>query len=786
MDRHLIFGALALLILEITILAGDPSWLSHTHSKEKNTKPALGRVIHVKEKVRKKNQDSIAWQNSHNNENLLAYDSLLTLKGSSAKIELINDVQITLHENTLIVIEPIEDKSETSKMHFNKGFLESKIRQKNLKLGTDDWTIAAEPGTDLSIKSLENNQLEIEVNRGRLEISNKNTSLKKIINTQSVITTTSTEVKRVQSISSQMKWDKIKDRVYSHQFPFEYQLSWQGEVTQVEIYNQNKKEIIPIAGGNAQHKIRLNPGTYSFRLINSQQEMSEQKTLELLKAPLVYYYSPLPRERIITNSKPNFFWSPLMNSNQFLLEISPDIHFSNLFIQTTSSTHFSSVLLNKSEHLFWRIRSLDRDGYVIPESFVYELFTTDSPFSAPKIKKIEVRQPASDSPEKSEAKNPNTDNPNTDNPESSDHSDNSRKENITLINRIFQIFIPQAYAKSDKMNSLKELILEWEDIPGADFYIIEISSEPNFINPEIIKKVETNSFKWLESFQHAIYYLRVAAGSSGGKLGLFSPPQVIDINKITKQDPTAQPKLIQKSNSNSKVSNERMQNFPEINSHIESIDRTKTLPIEPKPIFLSKHSILEPIYLFSTSFGYNIYKRKFLNKPDFEVHQKNSSLPYLNANIRMEKLILNADIFIHHLKSNTMEQPFQENLSYTNFQLSWLYRISSIHSFGLIADREHLLERKSFEQLKLNPTHFYGLAYRILFRQKNWETQFNFKIATNNNQLTHYSTFIKVQSSETLNRWGVFAGGHYYLDLMEGEKLKSQAETTGLHLGIQW
>jgi len=157
-DKKIILGALFLLIIQIIFFVFEFE-NSNIHNPQNQIQ--IGKITFKRDTVRKKSQSSISWEDSELEENVLAYDSILTLEGSSAKIELLNNTKITLHENTLIVIEPLPQGDEDPKdLFLERGFLQTQIKQKNLKLGSQNWIFEATPGSEITLKSLKDQKME--------------------------------------------------------------------------------------------------------------------------------------------------------------------------------------------------------------------------------------------------------------------------------------------------------------------------------------------------------------------------------------------------------------------------------------------------------------------------------------------------------------------------------------------------------------------------------------------------------------------------------------------------
>ena len=133
MDRYLLSGAFALLIIESLVLLADLNVIDigwQPFSPPIIQQENIGYIVHAKQNVRRRGQESIVWESTDSKDLLYDFDSVLTLSQSSAQIKLRGDVQIQLHENTLVVLEPPEEtKNDQLRLRFSRG----NVRARNKK-----------------------------------------------------------------------------------------------------------------------------------------------------------------------------------------------------------------------------------------------------------------------------------------------------------------------------------------------------------------------------------------------------------------------------------------------------------------------------------------------------------------------------------------------------------------------------------------------------------------------------------------------------------------------------
>jgi hypothetical protein len=741
-DRYLVTGAISLLIIELFVLFDNNSWI-HFSNKNNDSQNSIGKMLDVREKVRKKSQHSIAWEDSLPNDILKPYDSILTLESSSARLSLSKDIQLTLHENTLIVIEPEEDLSQSS-LSFEKGFLISKVKQKNLRLGTTEWTILAQPGTDLSLKSLNDKKLEIEVLSGNILLKNKTSKTEKSFNKNSVIITNQKEVEFTQTISKELKWENNFDRIYTFNSDVFYKLEWIGNAYQLQLIHPDKRISHYAVDNSRSLEVTLPIGTHIFRLVKNN-ETSLEKIIEVYPAPKIHYYSPLPRERVDLNKDVSFVWNSIPFAKEYEVEFidksSNKILVKNIFTESSFKLKFEM-----EKDILWHIKAIDKEGFRIPSSYEYQLYSTKNPFTFPQIKSMKLRSPAQE------------------------------KKPPTLINKFFNALIPKAYAQ----NMLDgEIRLDWESIPGADYYEIEISSQPHFMNPEVQSRTYTPEFIWKSQFQKNQYYFRVAAGNKDGRMGLFSPVQVIDISKLEVETPTIE--LTQKKMEAHFLETLSLDKFSDI---FDSSLNSTPLNIIEKSLNLEA---LEPKYDFKLDFSFNYIKKSLEIKNDFKSDFSEWTKNNLNFLIKTKSFINIFYLSYQEFAPNELELPFQNTIYFWEGNYQFLYNFNKTHSLGISIFKENSFTRSNYETIKPKDHISSGISYLFL---KDWG-RLNYNL---NFQTLKGSDFLSINFKNRLYSniytptfpLDFIFGIQLEYQVLFGSTYKGEMFSTGVFTGLDW
>ena len=492
MDRWLVSGALLLLILECAALVtGIDDLASKTASSSVRTK-AIGRVLRTENQVRRRAQRSLVWDDSKTAETVFEYDNVLTLKGSSAQLELNGRSRLHLDENTLVVLEPVSQTSDAElRIRFSRGGLHSRSAH-NLQIAggkkSEPFLLTAYKGADLSLTTI-GDQIRVEVKDGHasFEANGQSTA----IGGGERLLYKGRSLEKIR-LSKDLKWreDQIT-RVYAQTRPARVPLLWQGEAESVEIVN---------SGGHhrtetfkSSHDVQLFEGLWHLTLKANDSE-SASLPIQVRPAPALHLISPLPRDRVRPNDTVLFAWTAGPEVARYRLEIAPSPVFTGPIQKFETESSFTHVSLAEGSY-FWRVIGIDADGFEIPPLTAYPLFVTPKPLESPQllspeIRDIDVRAPAT-------------------------------RKGASLLS----LFLPRAYAKE----KMREAVFNWSPVTGADHYVIEISKTPAFDHPIIAEKVSQPRFVW-KPLPKGSYYWRVAAGNQT-QLGLFSTASLTDFSK---------------------------------------------------------------------------------------------------------------------------------------------------------------------------------------------------------------------------------------------------------------
>ncbi len=509
MERRLFLIASIAFVLELCLYLGDLGVIPIPFLSDSATTkqlPVIGEVEVARREVRRRSFESTIWEDSASNEVLFERDSLLTLAGSSAKLKLKGETHIELRENTLVVLEPLEgEDSAPFRLRFSRGDVRARTSLSGVIVQSGEWLLTAAQGTELNLRTIDSDRVEVDVSKGQVELMHKDQSSKITLEENQRLTLRPEEAGPVLSASPELRWvGDFSTRYYSHNFPLPISLSWDGEATLLEISSpgEGAKEI-KLAGSQRRILVPLPFGSFSLTL-KGPSGISKPMPIEVLPAPKFIYLTPLPRDRAKTGDEVVFTWLSESTLPKYRLEFSAQENFNTkIHVVDVPSTRAQTPLPGPGD-LFWRVIGFDEDGFIIPANHSYPIYSLPDPLAPPRL-----RAPTSKE-EDTEAKL------------------GPQRRPTRWWLELLDVLLPQAHGQAGAPGALPPVIFNWDSLPGADFYIIEISDEPSFRDPLIVAKTSTNYYAW-SRFVKGIYYYRVAGGSSSGRKGAFSQPEKVDL-----------------------------------------------------------------------------------------------------------------------------------------------------------------------------------------------------------------------------------------------------------------
>lgn len=479
------------LTIQIVLLLAHMNLLPTFVRSQDHQGVLAGEVSKSRNQLRRRNLNSLVWEKSQTGDALYYHDSVLTLKESTSVVTLLNKTEVELSENTLVTIEPPDsfDVGEI-RLKFLRGNLQARNPFSPATVQAEEWTVSVQANSEVEMFSSGDGAFELQVRKG--EVAVKSPHGESVANANQVLQLSAEGATRFDLSSSRLAWKKLPARrIYSHQEVIKVPLGWQGEAKELILQTLGQAEKVLPLGPSDHTDIELGFGHHRM-VLRSQDHMSAPFTLQIWRAPQVHLLAPLPRDRFQIGEAVNFMWtqSPLTASYRWQVRGEK----TNLDHKTEDKSW--RLRFDKVEDVSWSVFGLDSDGFEVPPVYEYPLFLRDDPFAPPQINSPQIRQPAT-------------------------------KEDRGAWLRLWSLILPQAMAEEPVF----EATFSWQAVEGANQYVIEISESEDFRAPVVMQTIKKTSFTW-KDFAPRVYWWRVAAGHSRGRLGRFTPPLQIGFQKL--------------------------------------------------------------------------------------------------------------------------------------------------------------------------------------------------------------------------------------------------------------
>lgn len=498
-DRKWITFILVLLVVEVLWLLVDLNWITLPFIVKKSQQIGsveAGYIISTKKDLKRRGANSLIWEETRAKDILFYHDSVLTLSQSAARLYLKDQTDLELSENTLVTLEEPEDKTKSEiRLRFSRGDMRARNPSFKTSVVGDEWVVNLDKGSDIVLrKDKDSYEFEVVSGTASLQTENGNENLE----TNKILKLGNDQKIETFEKNQNLQWKEKKPlRIYTFNQETEVPLAWDGKVNNLLVGKAGESEkIINVNNMEGGDSIKLPHGSYKIRLQN-ESGLSEVKSVEVWSAPYIYLKKPLPRDRVKTNESFEFVWTTHPGIKSYIIEFNyPDGR-----VRTENAEqNFKSVQFDNEQDLTWQIKGIDEEGHPMPSLYNNELYLRDEPLQAPKLKAPNVK------------------------PETPPGANYRTKYRLW-----YELIFSKANAK--EAGPSYEINFEWESVGGADKYILEVSSTPDFRNPELIKTLNKTSYLW-KNVKYKKYYWRVAAGNAKGRMGMFSEPSELKMEEI--------------------------------------------------------------------------------------------------------------------------------------------------------------------------------------------------------------------------------------------------------------
>ncbi len=425
---------------------------------EKNAGDSIGTIVFKKKTAVRKYAEFVIWEDIANNSPVFNYDSIRTYAESAAYIRLNNGAEISLDENTMIVL-VIDDAGV--KINFDQGSVSAKSgsdRTGTISLNTRDASISMDEG-ELAIRK-DDKTTDVNVYSGNAVLESGGDE-KKIDNTTGAkIVDGKAEIKKVTILTEYPS----NNMVFITSAPRgKVQLKWKSDsgdksVVEVSASPVFDKTIIKESVKGQSYAAGLAAGDYYWRVSSGGGISAVRKFSILRDSPVEFFYPSHDEKIIVTGDDPvKFRWSGSEYADNFTFEVATDPGMKN--VVTSIMTKISSIAVDKqgAGSFWWRVKRNYPEGFVDLDS---------------------MRRPVA----------------------------------FKVERRAVSRAKPKPFNDTGMSASAlaSDLSFNWEGCRGVDNYIVEISADSGF--NKIVKSERTGAtFLRAEMLPEGIYFWRVKA-----------------------------------------------------------------------------------------------------------------------------------------------------------------------------------------------------------------------------------------------------------------------------------
>lgn len=726
-DRTIIAGLIVLLIVELGLLVMHLSWGGFRPRTNDKEVIVAGVVEKNENELHRRSLNSLVWEKSNTKDSLYYHDSVLTLAQSTATLRLFKDTDVNLSENTLVTIEPPEqNRTGEIRLKFYRGGFRARNPLASTQVESESWSMQIKTGSDIDLRQVDDKNFELTVKQGHVDLNNGTTTT--AVTDEQVLRIEGTNVQKME-MREELKWlQPPPKRIYTHDQNINVVLKWQGgEPKQIVRQTLSQPEqVVELEAGETKYALSL-PLGYHRLFLRADGATSAAMDIEVWTAPVLHLLSPLPRNRIKTETDTAFMWTwpPGVANFNFQLQ-GGRLNENYLAEKNALTTKFS-----EEDDVEWSVWAHDKEGYEIPPLYTYPLYIREQPLAAPKLKGPEVRKPAND-------------------------------KGASFWWKMWNIILPQARAEEDVEF---QALFSWEPVIGADHYVIEISETSDFRKPLVTEKVLKPEYTW-NKVQLKSYFWRVAAGAKKGRLGFFSDPQEADLSKP--QIEGVKVKAVAK----------KIEELPAV-PVVKPIVAPPVKSEEPprKPFFARKLLDWKPS--FSVIKG-SAPQSVTVNLKG--IHLTSFALQ-LEKNLGESVLETTLDYARFSFQPEPKNKfPFQKNLSWSELQLAFMWRKTGGHiGFGAFVWQTTKFGRTDLEAINNTEVTMFGPSLQAMWKWNSIEYIGNYSGAFFGSS-TGLSTEQKLRWQ--LNKWSFGIAGRYSTTTYTGGK--TSTVTGGASLGFDF
>ncbi|BDA78538.1 sigma factor regulatory protein FecR [Leptospira kobayashii] len=377
-----------MIILQIGILFLLSGLLYYEMTKRLDAGNAkiIGTITFKQRTVQRKYASRVVWEDMEQHFPLRNKDSIRTATAADAEITLNDGTKIQLNENSMILLNLDEDKTNIDFAYGSLSAQNAGSGDSKIQIKTGETSVSVGNG-DVKLSKEEGKNLSVAVEKGEAEIVSLGKESQKIGSDEKA--TLQGSDGKLEIKKQELKQIAPNDlaRFYTQENLQTVNFEFQSNPT----YKNSKLEISQNSGftGNivsekitgSNFKKSLKEGVYYWRL-KSEEEISSVRKFTIYKTKSVDLVSPSNGQKIGAAEETvylNLLWSKSELSSNYKLEISDTKDFGKLIQSTTTMVNSISLPLGKGKY-FWRVVSTDPSGTILTSSvFSFNISEADKP-----------------------------------------------------------------------------------------------------------------------------------------------------------------------------------------------------------------------------------------------------------------------------------------------------------------------------------------------------------------------------------------------------------------------
>lgn len=335
-----------------------------TRQINKTSGKPIGTLVLKKKTAVRKYAEYVIWEDIANNTPVFNYDSIRTYPESAAFIKLNDGAEISLDENTMIVL--VTD-DQGIKINFDQGAISAKsgTSGSSIRLNTRDSSVAMKKG-ELAVKK-DNKTMDINVFSGDAVVSSGGGENRLDVKTALHIADGKTELKKISIVTESPVNDA---RFVTSADTAKINFKWKSD--------SDNKHVVEIASDPGFKKIlhkenvsgnsylySITAGDYFWRIGSGKDYSTIKKFTLMHDTPHRYIYPSKEEKLIITRDDPvNFRWSSSQSGAAYEVEIFTDAGMKTSVAKNILSVNSLSLDKLPAGSLWWRVSRTYPPGFI--------------------------------------------------------------------------------------------------------------------------------------------------------------------------------------------------------------------------------------------------------------------------------------------------------------------------------------------------------------------------------------------------------------------------------------